>query len=144
MVNPNQTDPSELKKLLLGWLFFMTKFIEFADTIFFILRKKTRQISALHVIHHALVPILVYSSKKKIQTISSKFIYLKILKPGMDWVQVCARRLERLFPSNQFTRTHHYVYILWFVNIRAKNSALFMVEKVFDQNSNGSICANNN
>jgi hypothetical protein len=62
----------------------------------------------------------------------------------MDWVQVCARRLERLFSSNQFTRTHYYVYILWFVNIRATNPALFMVEKVFDQNSNDSICANNN
>jgi len=53
-----------MRKLLLGWLFFITKFIEFADTIFFILRKKTRQLTALHVIHHALVPILVWIGYK--------------------------------------------------------------------------------
>ncbi|XP_054712836.1 elongation of very long chain fatty acids protein 7-like [Uloborus diversus] len=39
------------------WVFYITKFIEFADTIFFILRKKENQITQLHVIHHGLVPL---------------------------------------------------------------------------------------
>jgi len=59
-VNHISTDPIEQRKLLLGWTFFVTKFIELADTIFFILRKKYNQVSPLHVIHHSLVPILVW------------------------------------------------------------------------------------
>ncbi|GFY41949.1 elongation of very long chain fatty acids protein AAEL008004 [Trichonephila inaurata madagascariensis] len=43
-----------------GWFFYITKFIEFADTIFFILRKKESQISTLHVFHHSLVPITLW------------------------------------------------------------------------------------
>ncbi|GFY74540.1 elongation of very long chain fatty acids protein AAEL008004 [Trichonephila inaurata madagascariensis] len=44
----------------MGYLFYLTKFIEFADTIFFVLRKKDNQISALHVIHHSIVPFSLW------------------------------------------------------------------------------------
>lgn len=37
--------------------YFMCKLIELLDTVFFVLRKKNRQISSLHVYHHALMPI---------------------------------------------------------------------------------------
>ncbi|XP_059145002.1 elongation of very long chain fatty acids protein 4-like [Physella acuta] len=36
----------------LGWLFFVSKMIEFLDTVFFILRKKNNQVTFLHVYHH--------------------------------------------------------------------------------------------
>ena len=49
-----------LKMAEIGWYFYITKFIEFADTIFFILRKKDSQISSLHVFHHSLVPITLW------------------------------------------------------------------------------------
>lgn len=44
----------------MGYYFYLTKFVEFADTIFFVLRKKDNQISALHVIHHSIVPFSLW------------------------------------------------------------------------------------
>ena len=76
VVNAAQTDAPELRKLWLGWLFFITKFVEFADTVFFILRKKTSQVSALHVIHHALVPFLVWIGFKFVPGGSNAFFPL--------------------------------------------------------------------
>lgn len=35
------------------WWYYFSKLIEFLDTIFFVLRKKTSQITFLHVYHHA-------------------------------------------------------------------------------------------
>ncbi|XP_033753495.1 elongation of very long chain fatty acids protein 4-like [Pecten maximus] len=40
------------------WWFYFSKIIEFMDTIFFVLRKKNRQISFLHVYHHSTMPLL--------------------------------------------------------------------------------------
>lgn len=40
----------------LGWWLMLLKMLEFADTLFFVLRKKFSHISALHVVHHSLVP----------------------------------------------------------------------------------------
>ncbi|XP_055933909.1 elongation of very long chain fatty acids protein AAEL008004-like [Argiope bruennichi] len=56
----NHNDPDALRLAELGWWFFFMKFIEFADTIFFVLRKKSKHISTLHVVHHAVVPIAVW------------------------------------------------------------------------------------
>lgn len=39
------------------WLYYVCKLIELLDTVFFVLRKKQRQISFLHVYHHALMPL---------------------------------------------------------------------------------------
>ncbi|RWS23398.1 elongation of very long chain fatty acids protein-like isoform X2, partial [Leptotrombidium deliense] len=44
----------------IGWYFLVTKFIEYIDTIFFVLRKKENQVTTLHIIHHASVPISVW------------------------------------------------------------------------------------
>ena len=41
------------------WLFYVQKYWEWLDTIFFIMRKSWRQVSFLHVYHHATVPLLV-------------------------------------------------------------------------------------
>lgn len=35
-----------------GWFYFFSKIVELADTVFFVLRKKPRQITFLHVFHH--------------------------------------------------------------------------------------------
>lgn len=47
-----------------GHLFFHTRYLEFFDTFFFVLRKKTSQISFLHVFHHGVVPTLMYIGLK--------------------------------------------------------------------------------
>lgn len=39
------------------WVFYMSKFVEMADTLFFVLRKKNNQITFLHVFHHGIMPV---------------------------------------------------------------------------------------
>lgn len=41
----------------LCWWYYISKLTEFADTMFFVLRKKDSQISFLHLYHHSLTPI---------------------------------------------------------------------------------------
>lgn len=53
-----QADEATVKEMLeLSWLFFFSKFLDFLDTVFFVLRKKDQQLSRLHLIHHSLMPI---------------------------------------------------------------------------------------
>ncbi|KAG8234217.1 hypothetical protein J437_LFUL013814 [Ladona fulva] len=41
----------------LCWWYYISKLTEFADTIFFVLRKKDSQITPLHLYHHCLTPL---------------------------------------------------------------------------------------
>lgn len=47
------TEPTSARLVHASWLFFISKIIELADTIFFILRKKNSQVTFLHVYHHS-------------------------------------------------------------------------------------------
>jgi hypothetical protein len=38
------------------WWYFFSKFTEFFDTFFFVMRKRYDQVSTLHVIHHGIMP----------------------------------------------------------------------------------------
>jgi len=57
-------DPLDLYKIQIGWYFLMSKFIDLADTVFFVLRKKDSQITTLHVIHHSLMPVFTWAGVK--------------------------------------------------------------------------------
>ncbi|XP_067617839.1 very long chain fatty acid elongase 7 [Eurosta solidaginis] len=46
------------------WWYYISKFTEFFDTLFFILRKKTEHVSTLHVIHHGCMPFSVWMGMK--------------------------------------------------------------------------------
>lgn len=46
------------------WWYYIAKFTEFFDTIFFNLRKKTEHVSTLHVIHHGCMPFSVWLGLK--------------------------------------------------------------------------------
>lgn len=46
------------------WWYYIAKFTEFFDTIFFILRKKNEHVSTLHVIHHGCMPFSVWMGMK--------------------------------------------------------------------------------
>ena len=41
-------------------IYFLSKFLEFADTFFFTVRKKFRNVSNLQLIHHGIMPIYAY------------------------------------------------------------------------------------
>ncbi|XP_031569543.1 elongation of very long chain fatty acids protein 4-like [Actinia tenebrosa] len=51
-------DSKELRIAAVLWWFYLSKILEFLDTIFFILRKKNNQISFLHVYHHSSMVML--------------------------------------------------------------------------------------
>lgn len=57
-VNDNSLRTSRI--ILYGYIFLLSRIIEFIDTICFVLRKKNRQISGFHVFHHFSVPIAVW------------------------------------------------------------------------------------
>lgn len=51
-LDENDRAPMTMGLVHAHWLYFLSKFIEFFDTLFFVLRKKNNQISFLHVYHH--------------------------------------------------------------------------------------------
>ncbi|XP_059061407.1 elongation of very long chain fatty acids protein 7-like [Achroia grisella] len=59
---PHFTQNSTL--LDVGWWYFFAKFTELLDTVFFVLRKKNKQITFLHVYHHVIMAIYSWSYLK--------------------------------------------------------------------------------
>lgn len=53
-------NPKSLRMANAVHLYFMTKLVELLDTVFFVLRKKNRQISFLHLFHHTLMPVCAW------------------------------------------------------------------------------------
>ncbi|KAK4019678.1 hypothetical protein OUZ56_001691 [Daphnia magna] len=49
-----------LELIKMGYCFYISKFIDFLDTLFFIMRRKDNQITFLHVFHHASIPLTVW------------------------------------------------------------------------------------
>ena len=45
-----------------AWWYYFSKFTEFFDTFFFILRKKFDNVSTLHVIHHGIMPLFAWEA----------------------------------------------------------------------------------
>ncbi|XP_020715877.1 elongation of very long chain fatty acids protein AAEL008004 isoform X4 [Ceratitis capitata] len=56
--------PRTLRMVHACWWYYFSKFTEFMDTIFFVLRKKTSQVTTLHVIHHGCMPMSVWFGVK--------------------------------------------------------------------------------
>ncbi|KAL3268969.1 hypothetical protein HHI36_008055 [Cryptolaemus montrouzieri] len=57
-------DPVAMRMANTCWWYYFSKFTEFLDTIFFIMRKKYSQVSNLHVIHHGCMPFSVWMGLK--------------------------------------------------------------------------------
>ncbi|XP_014614938.1 PREDICTED: elongation of very long chain fatty acids protein 1 [Polistes canadensis] len=49
-------DPIALRMTRVVYIYYICKLIELLDTVFFVLRKKDKQISFLHVYHHSIMP----------------------------------------------------------------------------------------
>jgi len=47
--------PKAIRMTKVSWVFYMSKFVELLDTVFFIMRKKFNQVSFLHVFHHGIM-----------------------------------------------------------------------------------------
>ncbi|KAF8788975.1 Elongation of very long chain fatty acids like protein [Argiope bruennichi] len=53
-------NPAALKAVQVCWVFYISKLVEYLDTIIFVLRKKYSQINFLHVFHHSTVPVTAW------------------------------------------------------------------------------------
>ncbi|GBM86810.1 Elongation of very long chain fatty acids protein 1 [Araneus ventricosus] len=53
-------NPVALKIIQVCWVFYISKLIEYLDTVIFVFRKKDSQINFLHVFHHTTVPITAW------------------------------------------------------------------------------------
>ncbi|XP_070499658.1 very long chain fatty acid elongase 7-like [Chironomus tepperi] len=51
---------SAIRMIYVSWWYYFSKFTEFFDTFFFVLRKRYDQVSTLHVIHHGIMPFSVW------------------------------------------------------------------------------------
>jgi len=60
----SDTSPVTMRLIDAHWWYFASKFIEFVDTFFFIMRKKNNQISFLHVYHHATMALITWAMLK--------------------------------------------------------------------------------
>ena len=58
------TNDKALRIAFKCYLYFVLKFIDLADTVFFVLRKKQNQVSFLHVYHHTGMVMLSWSAVK--------------------------------------------------------------------------------
>ncbi|XP_047344669.1 elongation of very long chain fatty acids protein AAEL008004-like isoform X2 [Vespa velutina] len=58
------SSPLALRMANTCWWYYFSKFTEFFDTLFFILRKKNQHVSTLHVIHHGVMPFSVWMGMK--------------------------------------------------------------------------------
>ena len=56
--------PDATSALSLAWWFYISKFIDFLDSIFFLLRGKTSHLSPLHIIHHSTLPAFSWFGPK--------------------------------------------------------------------------------
>jgi hypothetical protein len=51
------TSPKTIWELNIGYWYWMSKFLDLLDTVFFVLRKKSSHITFLHLYHHTSVPL---------------------------------------------------------------------------------------
>jgi len=68
------TDPLSVRLTRVSWLFYISKIIELADTVFFILRKKNDQVTFLHVYHHSTMIINWWMAAKYLPVGQSFFV----------------------------------------------------------------------
>jgi elongation of very long chain fatty acids protein 7 len=69
------------------YFFYLSKFIELFDTMFFILRKKFNQVSVLHVFHHGIMPVSWWFGNYYYYTyLNIKYIYSHYLFKGVKFV----------------------------------------------------------
>ncbi|XP_015784314.1 elongation of very long chain fatty acids protein AAEL008004 [Tetranychus urticae] len=58
--DPSSSATQDRILFYLGYTYYVSKFIDFLDTVYFVLRKKYSHITPLHVFHHTMMPFWCY------------------------------------------------------------------------------------
>lgn len=99
------------------WLFLLLRIFEFSETIFFVLRKKQKQASFLHIFHHigsvAMTWLFIVSDAGDVLTYKASQITFS------HWFYVF-RTYGSLYRYRQFVRAHCNVHVLLFQFIQKR------------------------
>merc|ERR1719320_2171745 len=100
------TDPQAISALSLAWWFYFSKFIDFFDSFFFLLRKKFDHLSTLHVVHHSTLPFFSWFGAKYAGGGNTSFggmlntlVHVHILLPVGLWTQGSKTSLVEEIPD---------------------------------------------
>lgn len=99
---PQRTDYSlrTLRIINIGYYYYLSKFLDLFDTIVFVLRKKTNQITFLHLYHHTAVPILGWLAIKLAPMAPPLFMFV-LLNSFVHIVMYCYYALAAFGPKIQ-------------------------------------------
>merc|ERR1712080_352206 len=97
-----------MSALSVTWWFYVSKFPDFLDSFFFILRKNYRQLSGLHVVHHGTIPAFAWFGVK--------------FAGGGNY----------LFSVMLNSAIHTIMYTYYFLSPRTTSKAISVVEEVSD------------
>lgn len=131
------------------WWFYFSKCLEFSDSFFFILRKKTNQLTFLHVYHHSTMFPLWWIGVKFVPSGSCKQRFPILFSVDLQYSHlkynfICSSfsvSLCSIFPSyGKFLCARSDVFILWTVN-SAKYQQVLVVEKVMSLIVNWCSCS---
>lgn len=135
-VDKNKFDTEWQIKLTVSWLFVMSKFVDLLDTVFFVLRKNYHQVSALHVIHHSLVPINCWLGLKYVPSESAAFMR-KLLRLSLSVCLTTHPLSPHSIHQQLYSRSH--VHVLRYVITRSRSQTVPVVEEVPDEHANHPI-----
>uniref|UniRef100_A0A1B0DMB5 Elongation of very long chain fatty acids protein n=1 Tax=Phlebotomus papatasi TaxID=29031 RepID=A0A1B0DMB5_PHLPP len=93
----NNRDPLEMRLANISWLFYIAKYIELFDTVFFVLRKKQQNLSFLHIYHHSSIVFFIWIRVKWFPT-GNSFLTI-IINSGVHVVMYLYYGLTLLGPK---------------------------------------------
>lgn len=116
------------------WWYYFSKLLEFCDTFFFILRKKEKQLTFLHVYHHSTMFSLWWIGIKWVPSGSSKLTHSTFKFIGLLLMKV--KTLFLVFSLSSCHGEQLYscsdVYLLCTLRSGTRSSQIPLVEKVFN------------
>lgn len=104
-------DPLEVRIAWALWLFYISKLLEFVDTLFFIVRKKFKQLTFLHVYHHSTMFCFWWIGVKWVAGGSGIFVIISIFKIVIIFVVIFSLHGSH----DQFLCSYFHVCILLFI-----------------------------
>lgn len=117
------------------YLYFLAKISELLDTVFFVLRKKERQISFLHMYHHTVMPMISWGATKYYPGGHGTFIGKWMRVNIHDFFFVFVTCIRHFLHSSNTLSTEFdlvllfVVYFFYFKNFGHKNHSKFKDRK---------------
>lgn len=112
------------------WWYYIAKFTELLDTVFFVLRKKNDHISTLHVCHHGMMPISSWFGVKFVAGghttfMSSLNTFVHIIMYGYYLLAACGPKVQPYLWWKKYLTT---LQLIQFVLVMVHAFQLFFIE----------------